>query len=377
MQTEMKAAKQQTQDLEQTSTFLHTLLSPESREEKPSSPPLEIAHQRMTNGKSKAPRLESMSRFSDPPAPPPQQPLPEKPDIPRSSPTDASSHNLLQRSDTAKVGSTFGGSPTNLHSSQILSLVEALSSANKKLDSQAARVKHLEDMLKEERLARESAEERARRLEQHTSYRPVTEIEEANGESETIPTAVTAEAVKSWAHVNGSAEPKASLPDSEQDLQQKLDVIFAEMAEMKQEMERYQKRAEVAETDASTARSSLAEMITRLRKENAAEAAKAEKSLSGVLLPASPPGTASPEAGDSPSSSTTLSKHGSHVVNGHVRAPSRLPEQLERALATVLRESNSNGEMLAQTAPYVSMLGVVLLGVGLMAYLNSWQKVEK
>ena len=145
---------------------------------------------------------------------------------------------------------------------------------------------------------------------------------------------------------------------------------------MKQEMERYQKRAEVAETDASSARSGLAEMITRLRKENAAEAANAEKSFEGVL-PASPPGTASPEAGESSSSSTTLSKPGSYLANGHVRASSRLPEQLERALATVLRDSNSNGEVFAQTAPYASMLGVVLLGVGLMAYLNSWQKVEK
>jgi len=150
----------------------------------------------------------------------------------------------------------------------------------------------------------------------------------------------------------------------------------AEMTEMKQEMERYQKRAEVAETDASSAKSSLAEMITRLRKENSAEAADARRSLEDIL-PASPPGTASPEAGESSSSSATLSKPGSHLANGHVRASSRLPEQLERALATVLRDSNGNGEMLAQTAPYASMLGVVLIGVGLMAYMNSWQKVEK
>ena len=372
----MKAAKQQTQDLDQASTFLTTLLSPDSKDEKSSSPPLELAHQRRTNGISKVPRLESMSRFSDPPAPPPQQPLPEKPDIPRSSPTDASSHNLLKRSDTAKVGSTFGGSPTNAHPSQILSLVEALTVAKKELDSQAARVKHLEDMLKEERLARESAEERARRLEQHTSYRPVTGAEECDEEANSNLSAGTTESIRPWSNINGSAEPKTTSPDSERTLQHKLDVIVAEMAEMKQEMERHQQRAEVAETDASSARSSLAEMITRLRRENAAEATNAEKSFEGVL-PASPPGTASPEARESSSSSTTHSKPGSLVTNGHVRAPSRLPEQLERALATVLRDGNGNGEVLAQTAPYASMLAVVLLGVGLMAYLNSWQKVEK
>ena len=365
----MRAAKQQTQDLDQTGAFLTTLLSPDAKDEKPPSPPLEIAHQRMTNGKSKAPRLESMSRFSDPPAPPPQQPLPEKPDIPRSSPTDASSHSVLKKSDTAK-SSTFGGSPTNPHSSQILSLVEALSSAKKELDAQAARVRHLEDMLKEERLARESAEERARRLEQHTSYRPVTGIEQMEGTADANPVAEPAEIIKPWADINGSAEPMTCPSDSEQDLQQKLN-------EMKQEMERYQKRAEVAETDASAARLSLAEMITKLRNENAAEAVSAEKALDGVLPLPSPPVLASVEAGESSSDSTTFSKHGSHAANGHVRAPSRLPEQLERALAVVLRDRNSNGEMLAQTAPYASMLGVVLLGVGLMAYLNSWQKLEK
>jgi hypothetical protein len=373
----MNAAKQQTQELDQTSTFLTSLLSSDNKDEKPSSPPLEIVHQRMTNGKIKAPRLESMSRFSDPPAPPPQQPLPEKPDVPRSSPTDASSHNLLKRSDTAKVGSTFGGSPTNPQSSQILSLVEALSSARKELDSQAARVKHLEDLLKEERLAKERAEERARRLEENNSYRPVPKVEEVVGEAENDPSAEAADTIKPRADLNGSAEPKTSPPSSEQDLQQKLDIIVAEMAEMKQEMERYQKRAEVAETDASNARSSLAEMITRLRNANAAEAEIAEKSLDSVLLPASPPGPASPEAGESSSGSTTLSKYRSHAVNGHIRTPSRLPEQLERALATVIRDSNANGETLAYTAPYATMLGVVLLGVGLMAYLNSWQKVEK
>ena len=372
----MKAAKQQTQDLDQAGAFLTTLLSPDVKDEKPPSPALEIAHQRMTNGKSKAPRLEPMSRFSDPPAPPPQQPLPEKPDIPRSSPTDVSSHSVLKRSDTAK-SSPFGGSPTNPHSSQILSLVEALSSAKKELDAQAARVKHLEDMLKEERLARESAEERARRLEQHTSYRPVTGIEQVEGKADANPLAEPAEITKPWADINGSAEPMTSPSDSEQDLQQKLNVIVAEMAEMKQEMERYQKRAEVAETDASSARSSLAEMITRLRNENAAEAVSAEKALDGAVSLPSPPVLASVEAGESSSGSTTLSKHGSHATNGHARAPSRLPEQLERALAVVLRDSNSRDEMFAQTAPYASMLGVVLLGVGLMAYLNSWQKTEK
>ncbi len=374
----MKAAKQQTQDLDQADTFLTSLLSPNSKEEKESSPQVETAPQRMPNGKTKFSRAEPVSRFSDPPAPPPQQPLPEKPDIPRSSPTDSNAQSFLKRSDTAKVGFAFGGSPTSGHSSQMLSLIEALSTAKKELDSQAAKVKQLEDMLKEERSARESAEERARRLEQHNFARPLSSVEAMSDKLPEQPPAETRDLQKPWSEVNGSAESSSrSLESTENDLQQKLDTIVAEMTEMKKEMERYQKRAEVAETDASTARSTLADMVTRLRKENAGAAVDADKALDGVLASASVPYDGSSDAAESSSSSTTVSKRGSQAINGHVRAPSRLPEQLERALATVLRDGNSNGKMLTQTAPYASMLGVVLLGVGLMAYLNSWQKVEK
>lgn len=373
----MKAARQQTQDLDQADTFFSTLLSPDNKEEKASSP-LEMAPQRMTNGKGQALRVESISRFSEPPAPPPQQPLPEKPDVTRPSPIDTASHSFLKRNDTAKTGSAFGSSPTNPHSSQILSLVEALSIAKKELDAQATRVKRLEDMLKEERVARESAEERARRLEQHDSFRPVAEDTTVSEEPATHSAPETSDNSNLWSEVNGSTRAASALPDAaEVDLQRKLDTIVAEMTEMRREMDRYQKRAEVAESDASTSRSSLADMVGRLRKENAPAAVDAEKALDGVLLSAGSPHDGSMQAADSVSRLTSLSKYGPNATNGHVRAPSRLPEHLERALATVLRDGNNNGDMLAQTAPYASMLGVVLLGVGLMAYLNSWQKMEK
>ncbi len=37
-------------------------------------------------------------------------------------------------------------------------------------------------------------------------------------------------------------------------------------------------------------------------------------------------------------------------------------------------ERSRTQEQLVQSAPYASILGVVLLGVGMMAYLNGWQK---
>src|SRR5271170_2977338 len=124
----MKAAKLQAQDLEQSGTFLTSLIPTDSREEKPPSPPLEIGGSRVANGRSRGPRVESLSRFSDPPAPPPQQPLPEKPDIARSSPTDLHSNSLLKRSDTAKVPMGYANSPVTSQPTHILSLVHTLES---------------------------------------------------------------------------------------------------------------------------------------------------------------------------------------------------------------------------------------------------------
>src|SRR6202044_2189477 len=116
--------------LGRTENFFGTLLSKEDIKENDKPPAVEVPKGPQVNGAALPFRADPKPRFSDPPAPPPQQPLPEKPDVARASPTDASSHSVLKKSDTAK-SSTFGGSPTNPHSSQILSLVEALSSAKK------------------------------------------------------------------------------------------------------------------------------------------------------------------------------------------------------------------------------------------------------
>jgi len=374
LQTEMKAARQQHQDLEEAGTFLSSLSSPD-RQVKPASPSMEMAAQRPVNGRSRGSRLESVSRFSEPPAPPPQQPLPEKPDVSRSSPTDASSNGFVKRTETAKASSTFNVSPTNPPSSQILSLVEALSSTKKELDSQAARVKQLEELLQEERSAREIAEERVRRLEQTTS--PGSAINAEKSETPYHAASESTDASRPWPEVNGSAELTTKAAASETELQQRLEAMVAEMAEMKKEMERHQKRAEAADTAASSAKLTLAEMVTRLRKENVESAPEAEKTIDDVTAPSPSPEDISLPSTTSIPSSPMLLRHDSSRPNELVRPPSKLAEPLERALAVVLRDANGSGEMLVQTAPYASMLGVVLIGVGLMAYLNSWQKAEK
>src|SRR3982074_1982294 len=125
----MMHAKQQSQDLRQTDDFLHTLMSQESSAKVNSKN--ENSLSRQMNGRPKVPRIDPISRFSDPPAPPPQQPLPEKPDAARRS-TQEPNIGSLKRSDTEKPSKSATSSPSSSRdSSQIVSLIEALSVTKK------------------------------------------------------------------------------------------------------------------------------------------------------------------------------------------------------------------------------------------------------
>ena len=382
----MKTAKQQAQDLDQTNHFLKSLLTTDGKDGKVSLTQAESTSSRLVNGKPKGSKVDPVSRFSDPPVPPPQQPLPEKPDMVRSSPPEAGLISL-KRSETARPGSGKGSPPTNQQSSQILSLVEALSSAKKELDTQGALVKHLEDMLREERLARESAEERARRLEQSISFKPILHADQAPLESNasgSVPGDATTQRPSERTNKQGTTRNPLHTQgtiSNEDMLQSQLDQMVAEMDELRQGMQKFQKRAEAAEADATSTRVSSAEMIERLRQmdQEAAEAAQQEVLPAGSEVHSSKiskPSMASRLGGTEPPSTKALSKSPSYLPNGHLRTSPRLPETLERAVATALR-TDSDGQLLAHSAPYASMLGVVLIGVGLMAYLNSWQKIEK
>ncbi|KAJ5846180.1 hypothetical protein N7534_009849 [Penicillium rubens] len=47
------------------------------------------------------------------------------------------------------------------------------------------------------------------------------------------------------------------------------------------------------------------------------------------------------------------------------------------AAATTFATQHHRHNYVEEASPYASMFGVVLLGVGLMAYLNGWQKMDK
>ncbi|KAJ5986128.1 hypothetical protein N7451_010493 [Penicillium sp. IBT 35674x] len=365
---ELKQAKQQSMDLRQTDDFLTAIMKPGYAEKEKASKPssFESNGPRQLNGRPKMPRVDSFSRFSDPPAPPPQQPLPEKPDAP----------------PTKCFGFLFA-----FEAHQILNLIEALSSAKREIDTQGARVKELESLVLQERAARESAEEKVKNLELHLMPQTNGVVKSEDGPAE-HESAVKDEHDDSEEarKPNGSILPSEASPapdyqlpeptgvDTTQ-LEHRLETMMQEMEEMRKQMASFKDRAEKAEEDNVESRASLAEMIETLRRE------RAEK----VLV--TTPGPKSDPQGHDQSKTTT--GQAPAIENGAADPDKEGGSSLQpldpasadgkevNAAATGMATEYRRRQFLHDTSPYASMVGVVLLGVGIMAYLNGWQKLEK
>jgi chromosome segregation ATPase len=306
------------------------------------------------------------ARFSEPPAPPPQQPLPAKPDA----------HSSLRRADTEKPKGN--GSPVR-SDAQTSTLTEALNNAKKELESQSSRLRDLEIRLGEERRAREDAEERANRLERE---RETSEHAMANGETHKAEPEDDPEETETVV-ANGSTSP--SLPDvATTRLQQRLDTMMSEMNEMKIQMEKYRERAETAEAD----RKSLSEMIENIRLDNAKQVNKEAKrrsrsdsDLSGAASKVdSQEDEEETEQGEITIINDEVDEEGAAALLRSVIQNGR-PAQREAAAdgakphhALVTRQNQS---ALVHGAPAVSILTVVALGVAVMAWLNNYPKVER
>lgn len=364
----MKQAKQQSQDLRQTDSFLATLMKP-GQPEKEKVKHSENHHPRQVNGRPKMPRVDSFSRFSDPPAPPPQQPLPEKPDaLPRNG-TDAISP--LKRSETEKAKVGTRNSPVSRESSQILSLIEALSSAKRELESQGARVKELENLLIHERTARESAEEKARNMETHAA----TESEDSDSTATIEPRLGNAQNLANGPVLEKSLQEDNVKPDGSafdqgaktledgqaKQLQRRLEEVMSEMEEMRHQVVILKERAHKAETETAETRKSLAEMIETLRRERAENADRA------ATKPDSEPRDPVESAPEIKESMAASKVKESDTFKS-------LKDKEARDASCNLQQKHA---ALEQSSPYASMLGVVLLGVGIMAYLNGWQRMDR
>lgn len=382
MQSEMKQAKQQNLDLNQTNGFLTSLMGQKNgeKEQQKLSPIDNLpGNSKIPVARPKLIKHDSMSRFSEPPAPPPQQPLPEKPNTPaRNISTDSVPKASLKRVETEKPRNP---NETNRESSQIISLVEALKSAKIEIDAQASRVKQLEELLRQEQTARENAEERARELEPRPLVNgvkengvlengPSTQDEEEDIPEET-PEPVKDNQPKSIKEADKPQSDHTGSSFATQVLQTRIESLLSEMGQMKKQVEEYKQSADRAENSAVESRRSLAEMIETVRRE------RAEAASSAQSVQKEPDATSedSLPIQELDTDSSTLAKvDKSRQPISHMRL--KQLEKLENAATSFTKQSHGSA-LLEQSAPYASMLGVVLIGVGIMAYLNGWQKADK
>lgn len=289
-------------------------------------------------------------------------------------------------------------SPTRAESGQIVSLVEALKIKTHELDSKIDYIKSLEVDLAREKQRREIAE---RKLSSDRLTRPDHESngavdEEAfeppldsmemmehgmpngyvadNGDEKALSRSASTSTLRSAENSGRSTEDASGLAAR---LQAQLDLRNKEMNEMKMLMESYRQRTEEAEEG----QRSLAEMVENIRAGRDKSAISVNNDDDHILVSTQANGsimsTKAVQLQD-PDRSPSSSQLAHRQPNGSA-AVGNLHSEIEKTVSNVLQQHQrewggpGGGGRMVQSAPYVSMVGVVLIGVGIMTWLNGWQ----
>ncbi|GIZ37954.1 hypothetical protein CKM354_000138200 [Cercospora kikuchii] len=372
---EMKLAMQQSQEIARARQAIENMLGGKLEAPAMEKPKSNSEKSRPSPTRSK---LDLKAHFSEPPAPPPQAPLPEKPDVARAL-ADPLIQPLLRRSDTARPSSSSSSPTRNDHSSDILRLCEELKSAKGELSNQSERMKTLENELAQERLARESAEERAQRLEQ--ADRRDSPTNDGHPSADNSPST--------------SIRPTDVISDSAPEVQIQLDRLRTQMDEMKQQMEAYRQRAEKAESERDETKQTLAEMVEEKRRQNAEQASEKSFSLAKAQnAPAKslpqPDGLSAesnghilpPASRSNPTPSNLLQRAG--VEEGRPITPEQAKMLTQFLAREVIGSDPSNigardmdKALLYYGVPYGSFAAVVIVGFIAMNWINGWPKIER
>ena len=401
----MRNARLQNQDLNRTGQFISSLLSKDDvKNQEKAEASYEPPKHPIINGGALSFRSDGgKTRFSEPPAPPPSQPLPEKPDVarqhgpdvpglkrgvterPKSHPPNASP-SLRQEN-----GNNNHNNHNNHNMSQILQLTEALNTARKEIDSHSARVRELEEMFQKEREARLQAEDMVHKMEETSS----TTI---NGSAtSTLPNGhpeldrdfdLSSEKVSSVAPDKTS--PPSPAPPSQPDrveaaaavFQAQIDSMVTEMKGLREQLDSYRQRAEKAETERDTNKRSLAELVMQIQKRDEEEKRSAERKSRSTSKSRSRPRRSRSSARQKESRKAAALPNGKPTEGRVQPRPSAHEDSADvptLSRANTITPSTSGLDKAAHEQamihglPYASMIGVVLIGMGLMAYINGWQ----
>ncbi|KAK7209451.1 hypothetical protein V2G26_016629 [Clonostachys chloroleuca] len=244
-------------------------------------------------------------------------------------------------------------------------------------------MRELEQMLQEERVAREEAEELAKRLEESASSQvnglaiaPSVEAAlETNDESEQPSKNIEQHEDESAEDRDAAAAEDNAAKEIAVSLQSRIDAMDVQMLELKEQLEHWKQRCEVAESERDADRKTLAEMVVQLRAEEARHVAnqkeKRSRSRRRAINNENEAATASadPSAAGDGSSIVHADGSGSNIDTGDEPTLSRA-----NTITALHPHDVSRGTQSLQVGlPYASAVGVVLLGMGLMAFLNGWQ----
>ncbi|KAI1123696.1 hypothetical protein F5Y10DRAFT_47010 [Nemania abortiva] len=378
LQIEVRNARLQSQDLGRTDHFLHALIGKEDIKdmERPDIPePTKPA----VNGGGLSFRSDNKTRFSDPPAPPPQQPLPEKPDIPS-----------LKRGITERAKPH----PQNIspirhegNGSQILQLTEALSNAKKEIESQTVRVRDLEEMLHQERRARELAEDLNRRLEKSLEEAASSAVISAPKEPEPEETSLDATFEPPSDETNATGIVDIPMPDADkavppdaQIIEASADRLYAqieslvlEIKDLREELDMSKQRAETAESERDSQRKTLADMVLRIRQDTQAEELAKKETVQKITEDEDVASDSEAPIDSDAASGPLPSSRQSRQTSGDPLDRPTLSKSVTITSTAAPPAALLPNQALANSIPYASMIGVVLIGMGLMAYINGWQ----
>ncbi len=381
----MRNARLQNQDLARTSQFLNALLSKEDikNTDKPEVP--EPPKAALPNGNVSFRSEGGKTRFSEPPAPPPSQPLPEKPDAARASDSPSLKRAATERAKAATTSPIRQDNNLN----QILLLTEALNSAKKELDTNTARVRDLEDMLVKEREARLFAEDMMQKMEEtsHTKINGSADAPLVNGHSE-LDKAFDPPVEQPSSHELEEAQPDTAPPQPDKAemlaaaFQARIDSMAVEMNSLRDQLEAFRLRAEKAETERDADRKTLAEMVLQIRQrdedEQRREAERRSRSASkGRRRALSKDKLEHSAANGSATAPATAQRDDADAEDAFDEAPTPSRANTMKPAGGALAVQGQQDGTLIHTLPYASMIGVVLFGMGLMAYLNGWQPQQR
>lgn len=178
---------------------------------------------------------------------------------------------------------------------------------------------------------------------------------------------------------------------------------MAKLKAAQAEIETYKKRVKVAEEEGQQSKRTLMEMVAKIRadeekrqkevKETSVQTERknADGSLRGKLVMVSC-GVQAELAQDEDNegevfpgaiaNATVKAVNGPLVIGGgkHMQNRHREPnqqQQLQNLSTEIMKKTGEKRSMVKESVPYVSIVGVVVIGVSIMAILNNWQKGER